>query len=219
MTVDAHLWPRPLATPPEESYPPAPWRAQAQYWAGIFRSDHPARLPAGLRTLLGARTRMLTLVRYLPGSTLTYDELIIATPALLGARPGLYIDYIWVDSVASLWGGRRIWGLPKELATFAWSERGVRVSDGVGPLVTLEVDRSPARGPALPFATAGIGRLGGAWAYAVDPMRMRAGRAGLRLRDLSPRLGFTLSERPLLALASRDCRVTFPAARLIPAAR
>ena len=217
MTTDAQtVWPRALATPPEEPYPPPPWHAQAQYWAGLFRSDRPTRLPTGLRPLLGARTRIVTLVRYLPGSTLTYDELIIATPALLGARPGLYIEYIWVDSIPSLWGGRRIWGLPKELATFTWDARGVRVSDRAGTLVTLEVDRRPARGPALPFVMAGIGRLGGAWAYALDPMRVRLGRAGLRLRDLSPRLGFTLGERPLLAVASRDCRVTFPAARLIP---
>ena len=216
MTTQAQSqWPRALVTPPETPYPPAPWRAQAQYWAGLFRSDRPASLPAGLRPLLGAHTRVVTLVRYLPGSTLVYDELIIATPALIGARPGLAIEYIWVDSLASLWGGRRIWGLPKELADFEWSEDGVRVSDASGPLMTLDVNRSPAHGPALPLATAGIGRLGDAWAYSVFPARMRLGRAGLRLRDLSPRFGFTLGERPLLAVASRDCRITFPPARLI----
>lgn len=215
-TETPSVWPRALVTPPETPYPPAPWRAQAHYWAGLFRSDRPATLPAGARPLLGARSRVVTLVRYLPGSTLVYDELIIATPALIGARPGLYIEYIWVDSLASLWGGRRIWGLPKEMADFAWTERGVRVSDATGPLMTLDVDRRPAQGPALPFAAAGIGRLGDAWAYGVIPMRVRLGRAGLRLRDLSPRFGFTLGERPLLAIASRDCRVHFPDARRIP---
>ncbi len=212
-------WPRALVTPPETPYPSAPWRAQAQCWLGLFRSDRPARLPAGLRPLLGARTRVVALARYLPGSTLIYDELIVATPALLGARPGLYVEYIWVDSLASLWGGRRLWGLPKELAEFAWSERAVRISDAAGPLMTLELDRGsgPARGPTLPGATASIGRLGDAWAYSVFPLRARLSRASLRLRDLSPRLGFTLSERPLLAAAVRECRVTFPPARLIPA--
>lgn len=220
MAIDEALgvWPRRLATPPEEPYPPPPWRARAEFWAGLFRCDRRAQLPAGLRPLLGARTRVVTLVRYLPGSALTYDELIIATPALLGARPGLAIEYIWVDSAASLWGGRRLWGLPKELATFTWDTDGVRMADAAGPLVTLDVDRSPTtRGPLLPLAIAGIGRLGGAWAYALDPLRLRPGRAGLRLRGLAPRLGFTLTERPLLAIASRDCHVTFPAARLIPA--
>lgn len=212
------LWSRELVTPPETPYPPAPWRARAQSWVGLFRSDRAAALPTGLRPLLSARLRVVALVRYLPGSTLVYDELIVATPALLGARPGLAIEYIWVDSLASLWGGRRLWGLPKELADFAWDERGVRVSDAAGPLLTLELDRSAARGPALPSATASIGQLAnGAWAYSVFPLWGRLGRAGLRLRDLSPRFGFALGARPLLAAALPDCRITFPPPRLIPA--
>jgi hypothetical protein len=210
-------WPRDLVTPPEMPYPSTPWHAQAQCWVGLFRSDRPALMPAGLRPLLGRRLRVVALVRYLPGSTLVYDELIVATPALLGARPGLFVEYIWVDSLASLWGGRRIWGLPKELADFTWSERGVRVSDVAGPLLTLELERGgAAHGPALPGASASIGRLGDAWAYSVFPMRARPGRAGMRLRELSARFGFTLSERPLLAAAVRDCRISFPTAHIIP---
>lgn len=207
--------------PPETPYPPAPWRAQARFWVGLFRNDQPASLPAGLRPLVGARLRVVALARYLPGSTLAYDELIVATPARLGARPGLYVEYIWVNSLASLWGGRRIWGLPKQMANFEWSEAGVRISDAAGsPLMTLAVDRDPsAFGPALPLAVASIGRLGAAWAYSVFPMRLRLGRAEMRLRDLSPRFGFTLGARPIFSAASHDCRVTFPPARLFRAQR
>lgn len=206
--------------PPETPYPPAPWRARAHFWAGLFRADAPATLPPGVRPLLGRRLRAVLLARYLSGSTLVYDELIVATPALLGARPGLYIDRIWVDSLASLWGGRRIWGLPKQLSNFDWSERGVRVSDVAGaPLLTLELDRDPlVIGPAaLPLAIASIGRLGAAWTYSVFPMRLRLGRAGMRLRADGPALGVTLGERPLLSVASTDCRITFPAPRLLTA--
>lgn len=216
-------WMRELTTPPETPYPPAPWRARAQCWVGLVHSDRAVTLPAGLHPLLGARLRVVALVRYLPGSTLVYDELIIATPALLGARPGLAVEYIWVDSLAALWGGRRLWGLPKELADFTWDEQGVRVSDAAGPLMSLAVARGEgsARGPALPLAlplaTASIGRLGDAWAYSVFPTWAWPSRAGLRLRDVSPRFGFTLGERPLLAAAARNCHVTFPPARLIPA--
>lgn len=211
-------WSRELLEPPETPYPPAPWRARAQCWVGLVRSDRAAALPTGLHPLLGARTRVVALVRYLPGSTLVYDELIIATPALLGARPGLAVDYIWVDSLAALWGGRRLWGLPKELADFTWDEQGVRVSDAAGLLMSLAVARNSgaARGPALPLATASIGRLDDAWAYSVFPTWAWPSRAGLRLRELSPRFGFTLGERPLLAAAC-NCRITFPPARLIPA--
>ncbi len=203
-------WATEMALVPEAPYPPAPWTATSQYWAGLFRSDKPARLPRGLRPLLGARARMVTVVRYLPGSTLVYDELIVAVPALLGWRPGLYIDHIWVDSLASLWGGRRIWGLPKNLADFAWTERGVTVTDGAGLIMELALNRHPPHGPALPFATAGIGRLGERWAWGIVPMRARFGEAGMRIVSMSPRFTFHLGRRPTIAVASRECHVTFP---------
>jgi hypothetical protein len=208
-------WATELADLAETPYPPAPWHATSQYWAGLFRADRPATLPSGLRPLLGRRARVISVVRYLPGSTLTYDELIVAAPALLGWRPALYIDHIWVDSTASLWGGRRIWGLPKNLAKFDWSASGVSVADSAGPIMTLALDRSPARGPNLPFATASIGRVGEHWAWAAFPMLARFGRAGMRLSAMSERFGFRLDARPSLALASRACAVTFAAPRLL----
>jgi acetoacetate decarboxylase len=183
--------------------------------AGLFRASSPASLPPGLRPLLGARARVVTVVRYLPGSTLVYDELIVATPVLVGWRPGLYIDHIWVDSLASLWGGRRIWGLPKNLADFVWDDRGVTVADSSGRIMVLALDRSPARGPALPVATAGVGRLSDRWTWGVVPMRARFGGAGLRVVAMSPRFGFHLSARPFIAVASRECRVTFPSPMLL----
>jgi hypothetical protein len=208
-------WADEMAAVPETPYPSAPWKATSQYWAGLFRSSQPARLPQGMRTLLGSRMRVVTVVRYLSGSTLVYDELIVAVPVLLGWRPGLYIDHIWVDSLASLWGGRRIWGLPKNLADFTWVENEVTVTDSAGIIMRMTLDRSPARGLALPFATAGIGRLDERWAWGVVPMRARFGAAGLRIVAISSRFGFHLNTRPIVAIASRDCRVTFPAPALL----
>lgn len=194
---------------PESPYPPAPWTATSQYWAGLFRAGAPAILPHGLRPLLGGRARVVTVVRYLPGSTLVYDELILAVPALLGWRPALYIDRIWVDSLASLWGGRRIWGLPKELAEFTWDARGVSIADDAGPLIRLGLDRSPAHGPMLPFATASLGLLNQRWLWSVFPMRARFGRAGMRVEAMTDRFGFHLHPQPTLALAARECAVRF----------
>ena len=208
-------WATEMASIPETPYPPTPWQATSQYWAGLFRADQPARLPRGMRPLLGARARIVTMVRYLPGSTLVYDELIVAVPVLLGWRPGLYIDHIWVDSLASLWGGRRIWGLPKNLADFAWSDQGVTVTDSEGLIMDSALARRPTHGLALPFATAGIGRMGERWAWGFVPMRARFGRAGLRINKLSPRFGFHLGERPAIAVASRECRVRFDEPTLI----
>lgn len=203
-------WGTEMSLVPETPYPPAPWSATSQYWAGLFHADKPTRLPSGLSPLLGSQARVVAMVRYLPSSTLVYDELIIAVPVLLGWRPGLYIDHIWVDSLASLWGGRRIWGLPKNLADFIWTENGVTVTDSAGLIVKLTLNRRPARGLALPFAIAGIGRLDAHWAWGFAPMRARFGAAGLRIETMSPRFGFRLSARPSLAVASRECHVTFP---------
>ena len=208
-------WATEMEPVPETAYPPAPWTATSQYWAGFFRADQPASLPRGLRPLLGARTRVVTMVRYLPGSTLVYDELIVAVPVLLGWRPGLYIDHIWVDSLASLWGGRRIWGLPKNLANFAWTDHGVTVTDSAGLIIDLALERRPAHGLALPFATAGVGRLGERWAWGFVPMRARFGRAGLRIKKMSPRFGFHLGAHPSITVASRECRVSFADPALI----
>jgi hypothetical protein len=69
--------------------------------------------------------------RYEAGSTLQYHELAIA-PALtrIGYRAGFWISHIYVDSPASVLGGRSIWSLPKQLARFEWQDGSIEVFDG-----------------------------------------------------------------------------------------
>lgn len=205
-----------LALPPEAPFPPAPWHATAQLWVGLFHADAPAVLPAGLAPLISSRARVIALIRYLAGSTLVYDELLIGTPARAGLRPGVYVDYLYVDSVASLWGGRRIWGLPKELATFAWDGETCQITDGVGePLVTLQVNRRPSVLPPLPAAVVGIGQLHDSWAFITAPLWARFGRPGLRVTAWSPRYPYRVAEKPRIALAAKSARVTFPSPLLV----
>lgn len=200
-----------LALPPEIPYPPAPWRATAQLWVGVFRADAPAVLPAGLAPLIGSRARVIALIRYLEGSTLVYDELLIGTPARAGLRPGVHVNYLYVDSVASLWGGRRIWGLPKELATFTWDGEACQIADSAGePLVTLQVNRHDSLLPPLPAAVVGIGQLYDSWAFITAPMWARFGRPGLRITGWSSRYPYHVAEKPCIALAAKSARVTFP---------
>ena len=89
------------------------------------------------------------------------------------------------------------------------------VMDSMGLIMELALDRSPAHGPALPFATAIVGRLGERWAWGFAPMRAQIGRAGLRIKTMSLRFGFHLGARPSIALASRSCNITFPNPALI----
>jgi hypothetical protein len=200
---------------PCSAYPTAPWHAQGLAWAGLFRADLPAVLPPGAGTLLGTRWRVVALVRYLEGSTLRYDELLVGTPARVGLWPGVYVEHLYVNSEASLWGGRCIWGLPKELAEFVWHADHCHVRDTRGDIALLRVDRRRAWMPRLPAPVIGFGRREGRWAVLPAPVVARLGGAGLRLLEWSERFPYRLGERPVVAIAAKPLsRATFPAPRL-----
>jgi hypothetical protein len=195
----------------EKPYPPPPWRSYNQMWMGLFAVDAPPALPAGLRPLLSSRWVILGLIRYLEGSTLQYDELIIGSMARRGFRTGLFVHHIWVDSETSLWGGRRIWGLNKELATFAWDGDTVRVTDDAGPIVTMTVDRTPRTSPRLPAIAPGFGQRDGRWVHVTGTVQARLGKVDLRVDEWSPRFPYRLAGVPRLAFAANPAEVSVPA--------
>ncbi|MBX6342143.1 MAG: acetoacetate decarboxylase family protein [Thermomicrobiaceae bacterium] len=109
------------------SYPPAPW---VLYGRAIFaprlldsrgaRAFVPPYLDV-VSVLPGKTLGGVYLAAYGPGSALAYHELIVvAALARSGGRVGFWISHIYVDDLRSMAGGREIWGLPKEMAEFAW---------------------------------------------------------------------------------------------------
>ena len=109
-------------------------------------------------------------VSYEKGSPLTYYELLVARPIATdehGRR--VTITDIWVDSPASVAGGRELWAIPKGLCDFALE------TSHTGPITTTEwtarLDRTPiatARfrdvsraAPRLPFK-------GGTWQPGIE---------------------------------------------------
>lgn len=63
------------------------------------------------------------LSRYGSGSVLEYSELlVIAAFVSYEGKFGGWVSHIYVDNPDSVAGGREIWGLPKELAEFAWQQ-------------------------------------------------------------------------------------------------
>lgn len=86
---------------------------------------------------------------YQAGSTLEYNELIVS-PALVTyqGKWGGWISHIYVDHSDSVAGGREIWGLPKELATFDW-EGGTRItiSQGSKQLCSLDYETTNLKFP------------------------------------------------------------------------
>ncbi len=117
------------------TYPPAPWLLKGYAFLTFHLvSSSRGRLfvPKELELvelLPGKTLGSVYLSTYQSGSILAYNELIVA-PAYVRyqGKMGAWISHIYVDNPASVAGGREIWGLPKELADFAWDKHGVIVT-------------------------------------------------------------------------------------------
>jgi acetoacetate decarboxylase len=120
----------------EVSYPPAPWDMVGSLWLTLFKVREPVDelRPAGV---YGA-----AFVSYEEGSPLTYSEFLVARP-ISTDRDGrrVTITDIWVDSPASVAGGRELWAIPKGLCDFTLE------SSHTGPLCTTEWSARLGRTP------------------------------------------------------------------------
>lgn len=94
----------------------------------------------------GKTLAVLYCASYESPSVIQYHELILA-PALVsaGGRIGFWISDIYVDDPLSQAGGRSIWGLPKELATFAWEAARREVSVRAGAQLLCRIQWSASR--------------------------------------------------------------------------
>ena len=183
-------------------------------------------VPAPLRIVPVAPGRTLGvfyLARYGPGSTLEYDELILA-PALVtsGGRVGFRITGIWVNDARSMGGGHAIWSLPKQMARFDWASAGhCRIRDDAGPLCELQPagERGAAAASSLSDAGLPLPLLLPVLSGPAQQPRFFCGRGSARVSlgrgelwapdgsDLE-RLGFTGLRR---VLRGTDLRLTVPA--------
>ena len=103
--------------------PNAPWELSGDCMlALVWRDGTRPELPQGLQPLPGPT--LVAAARHASSPVGPYLELVVATPARLGARAGLCITTMVVDSAESRVGGRLNWGFPKELGTLRWSAEG-----------------------------------------------------------------------------------------------
>lgn len=107
MTTETH----PSQTPGSNAYPEAPWQMNGQLWVSLFR------VPEQVDDLRPAGMYGVAFVDYQPDSPLTYSELLVAR-AVKKPVTGVSITDIWVDSPASVAGGRELWAIPKGLCNF-----------------------------------------------------------------------------------------------------
>lgn len=171
------------------------------------------RLGAGLKPLrVGGSALVVTAwAIYEPGGVLSYRELLVAVLAHRRGRPLVTITDIWVDSVASLHGGRELWAIPKQWATFPIDDTTCTAVDTDGQRIASAVARS-------------IGALPGRWpvSYHVAqqrtdeliliPVRCTSGVRFIRLDwnfPPSAPLGWLADARPAFSLSLRDFTLLF----------
>lgn len=93
------------------TYPAAPWHMHGQLWMSLVR------VPEPVDDLRPAGTYGIAVVDYQQPSPLTYGELLVGRVVKSPVK-GVTITDIWVDSPASVAGGRAIWAIPKDLCSF-----------------------------------------------------------------------------------------------------
>ncbi len=186
-------------------HPSPPWRLRGSLLLSVFAvpaaelpAEGVAHVPPGRRPLTaGGRAIVgVAFARYEPGGDLAYDELLVAagTTALLPA-----VTQIWVDSAASRAGGRALWGIPKEMATFGGDAGIARLRARAGsrsmrlplPVPTYQhLDGTTYLAGNL--VTADVRPMRASWEFAADgPLRWLHGR------------------RPLTSVALTGASITF----------
>jgi hypothetical protein len=200
----------------ETSYPPEPWDLKGVGYVALWLVPERVLpdLPAGVVpvSLLGKAVVATGFVDYQPGGLLSYHEFLVAPLVRHGTRPGLSITDIWVDSAASRAGGRELWGIPKEMASFELThEPSFHGAARVGGELVAEA-RVAARpvGLRLPFPLRGT-----AWqtvnaALARTPLRA-TGRVHLARGNwrMGGPLAWLRPYRPFVTVAATDFGLRF----------
>ncbi|MFD5637525.1 acetoacetate decarboxylase family protein [Streptomyces sp. NPDC127077] len=162
-------------------YPEEPWHLAGRMYLSLWLV--PAReLPQvadGTRpvTIAGRGAVGAAWVVYENDSVLHYNELLRAVLVRDGRRPRVCITDIWVDSPASMAGGRELWGIPKELADFS-IDRTAGVRTGAATAEAVRARATAADGVRAEAAT-DEGALAGA---VFEPGRRLPGRWPLTYR-------------------------------------
>jgi acetoacetate decarboxylase len=179
-------------------------------WLSLFRLRGVAGRPDGV---YGA-----AFVSYREPSPLTYHELLVARLAD-DERPAVTVTDIWVDSPASMAGGRELWAIPKDLCDFGMESartgplRRTTWHAGLGdrPIATARFSDVSALAPPTPFrGTVRQTRDDGTPVSAPVSGRARTlpARAHWRFDPAGP-LAFLAGHRTLASFSITNFRLTF----------
>ena len=215
----------------KKAYPPPPWRlcGRAVFCPRVLDIERVRAFvppPLSIVPILPGQTLGgLYLASYQAGATLTYHELIVI-PALVRHRfwAGAWVSHIYVDDDRSVDGGRAIWGLPKEQATFTGAEAApvAEVHREAQCLCLLQCGPSCSLGrwPLVAPVLSGKGGPGRQeellWFHAAGSARVHVGHVELVVPRTSPFHVLALGGGPAVHLDPLDVTVHAPR-RLAPA--
>jgi acetoacetate decarboxylase len=203
-------------------YPPPPWRLRGEAAIVVVGvRDRAARRfprPAGVQLLTAGGWTLggALLARYDEHATLTYHELIVFSGlARAAGRLAFVVSHIYVDSLRSLRAGRKIWGLPKELADFTWASRNVTV-DQHGQTLLQASFRHRGKGLPLPLYAPVFGDRAARAVRAAGRGLLRGSPAlaEFEVPPASPLAGLGMGGRHL-GVAGDGLDLRFPGARVI----
>ncbi len=196
-------------------YPPEPWDLRGQLHASAFLvplADVPVELAPGCRPVrIGTRGIVGTAwVEYEPGGVLSYREIMATLLVRHGWRLMPTIVRIWVDSEQSRDGGRALWGIPKDLASFEFAGGRLSARDEQGGIATGTVRVRFTLPRRWPVAFSVVQWLDGA--AKVSPIHSTA-TISLSTTTFDPDpvgpLSFLVGQRPWLSFSLRHFRMSF----------
>jgi hypothetical protein len=194
------------------SYPPEPWDLHGHAYVGVWllpRDRTPAPHSSATRvvTVFGRAIVCAAFFVYEEPSPLTYEEIMTTVLVRDGWRLRVSITHIWVNSPASLAGGRELWAIPKDLADFEVAPHSSYAAQGIGSLSVHGVRRLPWR---LPFGFRIAQDRGGKPVVSPVTGRVRVGITHARW-TLAPDgpLGFLVGRKPCVTLAARPFQLLF----------
>jgi hypothetical protein len=206
-------------------YPQAPWTLKGYAFLSLHLIDIAKASPfipvelAIIPSLPGKTLGGVYLSQYTNGSDLTYNELIVVAGLVnWQGTIGSWVSHIYVDNSDSVAGGREIWGLPKEMATFRWEsgESGsVTVRQGDQLLCTL---RSTGRLSLLRqrFSFPSFSRQNGSFLQFISTAQANFGlvKASLDIPQSSP-FGGLIDSSPLMSVSADSLDLKVDAPRIV----
>ncbi|MBD5634858.1 MAG: acetoacetate decarboxylase family protein [Candidatus Eremiobacteraeota bacterium] len=220
-----------VAVEPLPTFPPAPWELGGWGIATLGLVDSRAAaafVPPGAQLvsiLPGKTVGGLFFVSYDRGS-LRYRELnVIAGIIRVGARFAFLLPRLYVDSPASLAGGRDIWGVPKELASFEVAHdigvTSIHVRQGSRSVCRLRCS-VPESGMRLPLPLPSFGTRDDSFLFFTGKMSSRVSPARAAVDfPAESEFGAVGFDRPRFAFRCDDLTLVVPAPRIVrrPVAR